>query len=366
MESDFPDETAAAVTVSDLLHEIHGMLASAWPADIWVLGEFSNVRSYPSGHFYMTLKDEDGEVSCVLFKGDAARLRQPPAEGVAVAVRARPELYAKKGQMQLIIREIRIQGQGRLHEEYLRRKEELRRHGWFDEARKQPIPRVPRGIGVVASAEGAVWKDIRTTLAQRFANIPVKLYRAPAQGEGAAAKIGAQIARADADPACEVILVCRGGGSFEDLWAYSEASVVKAIHASATPVIAGIGHDSDESLADHVADLRAATPTAAAVAATAVTRAELLDACAGLRERLGKGARGCVAAQADRLNRQGNELRHAVRETVSDVQMRLDRLEYELDKGVAERLAQAGARLRELGHGLGAAVRRLLDRLRGL
>lgn len=365
METLLPDE-ATAVTVSDLLREIGGMFADAWPGDVWVLGELSNVRRYSSGHFYMTLKDGDGEISCIMFKGDAARLRRDPAEGVAVAVLARPAVYAKRGAMQLTIREIRVQGQGRLHEEYLRRKEELRRHGWFDEARKRPIPRIPHGIGVVASAEGAVWKDVRTTLAQRFASIPIKLFRAPAQGEGAAAKIAAQIARADADDACAVILLCRGGGSFEDLWAYSEAPVVKAIHSCATPVIAGIGHDSDESLADHVADLRAATPTAAAVAATAVTRAELLDACAELRERLGRGARACVAAQAERLDRQSAELRHAARETVGDVQMRLDRLDFELDKSAADRMAAADARLRELRHGLGAAVTRLLDRRRGL
>jgi exodeoxyribonuclease VII large subunit len=236
-----------------------------------------------------------------MFRGRAQFLDFKPAEGQLVEARARVTLYEPRGKYQLVVEELRRAGRGALHEAFEKLKARLSAEGLFDAARKRELPVFPRAIGLVTSPAAAALRDMLTTLARRAPMIPVILYPARVQGEGAGATIAAAIARANARREVDVLVVARGGGSLEDLWAFNEEAVARAIVASGIPVVSGVGHETDFTIADFAADLRAPTPTAAAAAASP-DREALEDAVAALKRRLARDLRRVVETQAQRLD----------------------------------------------------------------
>jgi len=274
------------VSVSDLNRRVRILLENQFET-LWVAGELSNVKKAPAGHWYFCLKDKEASVDCAMWQSRARFLDFRPENGMQVEVRARVTLYEPRGTYQLSIDEMRRAGLGILFERFEKMKAMLEAEGLFEPARKRPIPRFPRRIGLVTSPSAAALRDVLTTLGRRAPMIPVIIYPSQVQGEGAAGQIARAIERANQHARCDVLIVCRGGGSLEDLWAYNEEIVARAIVASAIPVVSGVGHETDFSIADFVADLRAATPTAAAAAASP-DRESLLEMVASARRRLGR------------------------------------------------------------------------------
>jgi exodeoxyribonuclease VII large subunit len=233
---------------------------------LWVRGEISNFVSATSGHWYFSLKDEVAQVRCVMFRHKSQYLDFKPANGMQVEVLALASIYEARGDFQLTLEKMRPAGLGTLFEAFERLKRKLGDEGLFDGERKRELPLMPKQVGIVTSPQAAALRDVLRTLSNRMPNVPVVLYPTPVQGEGAGQKIAAAIRRASERADCDVLIVCRGGGSIEDLWAFNEEVVARAIADSHIPVVSGIGHETDFTIADFVADLRAATPTAAAQA----------------------------------------------------------------------------------------------------
>ena len=255
--------TPAVLTVSALNNAVAQLLERHIPLT-WVSGEISNFTRAASGHWYFTLKDSAAQVRAVMFRGRAQYADFQPREGDKVEVRALVSLYAPRGDYQLSVEAIRRAGVGNLYEAFLRLKTQLTQEGLFDQERKRALPMFPRTVGIVTSPQAAALRDILTALRRRAPHVNVILYPTPVQGEGSGVKIAQAIATAADRIECDVLLVCRGGGSIEDLWAFNEEIVARTIAHSPIPVIAGIGHETDFTIADFAADLRAATPTAAA------------------------------------------------------------------------------------------------------
>jgi exodeoxyribonuclease VII large subunit len=268
-------------TVSRLTVYIRNLIESDIALqDVTVTGEISNLSRPASGHIYFTLKDANSSLKCVMWKTSAARLRLPLQDGMAVEVHGRIGIYEVSGQYQLYADQIKPVGEGALFQEFLRLKAMLEAEGLFDPGRKRPIPELPRKIGIVTSATGAALRDMLNTLRRRLPLVEVILAPAPVQGvEAPPALVNALAALDRQQP--DVILIARGGGSIEDLWAFNDEHVVRAVAASKTPVISGVGHETDFTLCDFAADLRAPTPTAAAELATQIT---LLDLAAYVRD----------------------------------------------------------------------------------
>jgi exodeoxyribonuclease VII large subunit len=263
MADDFPRESAAVLSVSELLRSVREALERRFPL-AWVGGEISNFRPASSGHWYFTLKDETAQVDCVMFRGRAAALDWEPAEGMRVEARSLVTLYEPRGRFQLNVESMRRAGLGPLYERFLKLKAKLEAEGLFDPKFKRPIPQHPKQIGILTSLQAAALRDVLTTLRRRNPSIPVIVYPVPVQGEGAAARIAQMLATANARDECDVLLLVRGGGSIEDLWQFNEEVVARAIRASSIPVVVGVGHETDVTIADFAADRRAPTPTAAA------------------------------------------------------------------------------------------------------
>jgi exodeoxyribonuclease VII large subunit len=251
------------LTVSELNRMARRVLEAQLPL-LWVEGEVSNFMRAASGHWYFSLKDANAQVRCVMFRGRNQFSEFTPANGDHVEIRALPSLYEARGEFQLGAEAIRRAGAGRLYEAFLRLKAKLEAEGLFDPAKKRLLPRSPRCLGVVTSPQGAALHDVLTALRRRMPTLPVIVYPTPVQGAGAGAQIAAAIRTAGARAECDVLLVCRGGGALEDLWAFNDEAVARAIAASPMPVVSGVGHETDFTLADFAADLRAPTPTAAA------------------------------------------------------------------------------------------------------
>ena len=262
------DNALPVLTVSALNQAVARMLERSFPL-AWVSGEISNFTRAASGHWYFTLKDDAAQVRAVMFRGRAQYAGFTPREGDKVEVRALVTLYAPRGDYQLNVEAIRRAGVGNLYEAFLQLKEKLNAEGLFDPQRKRALPIFARTIGIVTSPQAAALRDILTTLRRRAPHVRVILYPTPVQGEGAAQKIAQAIATASDRAECDVLLVCRGGGSIEDLWSFNEELVARAIVACSMPVISGVGHETDFTIADFAADLRAPTPTAAAEMAAA-------------------------------------------------------------------------------------------------
>ena len=310
-----------------------------------VVGEVASCTRAASGHFYFTLKDEQGQLRAAMFRraaetGGGALLR----EGARVEVEGRLDVYTPRGDLQLIAERVRPAGQGSLYEQFLRLKAALAAEGLFDAARKRPLPRYPTSLGVVTSPDAAALRDVATTLRRRVPHLPVRLYPSAVQGAAAPAQLCAALQRAYRDFEAlgvpQVLLLVRGGGSLEDLWAFNDATLVRTIAQAPMPVVCGVGHETDFTLADFVADLRAPTPTAAA------------ELCAPARDEL--------LAQLQQLQRR---LRDAVERRLQERAQRLDRLAQRLG-----RPSQAVARQRQgllaLQHRLQRAVQGWLLRQR--
>jgi exodeoxyribonuclease VII large subunit len=260
--------SSSVLTVSALNQAVARMLERSFPL-AWVSGEISNFTRAASGHWYFTLKDDAAQVRAVMFRGRAQYAGFMPREGDKVEVRALVTLYAPRGDYQLSVEAIRRAGVGNLYEAFLQLKEKLNGEGLFDPLRKRNLPIFPKTIGIITSPQAAALRDILTTLRRRAPHVSVILYPTPVQGEGAAHKIAEAIEIASARNECDVLLVCRGGGSIEDLWSFNEEVVARAIVACPMPVVSGVGHETDFTIADFAADLRAPTPTAAAEMASA-------------------------------------------------------------------------------------------------
>ncbi len=259
----------AALSVSDLTQYLRTLLESDdLLQDVWVQGEISNLSRPSSGHVYFTLKDEYAALRCVIWRAQAQRLRVALQNGLAVEAHGYISLYERDGQYQLYVDALRLAGEGALFQEFLRLKARLEAEGLFEPARKRPIPAFPRRIGLVTSPTGAALQDMLNIIRQRYPLVEVVLAPVSVQGDEAAGEVVRAIADLNRRAQPSVIIVARGGGSLEDLWAFNDERVVRAIAASQAPVITGIGHETDFTLADFAADLRAPTPSAAAMAAT--------------------------------------------------------------------------------------------------
>ncbi len=269
------DKKNRVYTVRELNFSVKQLLENNLPL-LWVRGEISNFTCATSGHWYFSLKDDQAQARCVMFRHKNQYLDWLPKNGVQVEVLALPTLYEARGDFQLNLEQLRPAGLGTLYETFEKLKKKLQDEGLFDAARKRPLPFLPAQIGIITSPQAAALHDVLTTLSRRMPGIPAVLYPVPVQGEGAAQKIAQAIMTANERAECDVLLLCRGGGSIEDLWAFNEETVARAIATSKIPVVSGIGHESDFTIADFAADQRAATPTAAAQL-VAPERQELLQ-----------------------------------------------------------------------------------------
>jgi exodeoxyribonuclease VII large subunit len=311
MKPDFePEERVPAreiLTVSDLNRAVASLLERSVPP-LWVAGEISNFTRAASGHWYFTLKDAAAQVRAVMFRGRAQAVGFVPREGDMVEVRALASLYQPRGDFQLGVELMRRAGAGDLFQRFLQLKEKLRAEGLLDEQRKRILPGLPRRIGVVTSLQAAALRDVLSTLARRAPHIPVVVYPSPVQGVDAPAALIAALGRAARRAECDVLLLVRGGGSIEDLWAFNDEALARAVASSPIPVVCGVGHESDFTIADFVADLRAATPTAAAQAASP-DRRELVERALGLARRLDQGLDRASRTREQRLDTAARLLR---------------------------------------------------------
>lgn len=251
------------LTVTQLTSLIKGVLEENFD-HVWVEGEVSNLAMPSSGHLYFTLKDAGAQLRCVMFRASSRALKFKPRDGLGFIVRGRLSVFDPRGEYQLIVEYIEPRGMGALQLAFVQLKERLAKEGLFDESHKKPIPKLPQRIGIVTSATGAAIHDILNVLDRRFANVEILIRPAKVQGEGAAEDIAAAIREFNRYGDVDVLIVGRGGGSLEDLWAFNEEVLARAIHASKIPVISAVGHEVDFTIADFVADLRAPTPSAAA------------------------------------------------------------------------------------------------------
>lgn len=367
-------------TVSELTTGIRNLLETAY-AEVWVEGEVSNCRLWNTGHLYFTLKDPGAQIKAVMFKSSVRSLKFKPEDGLHAIVRGRLSVYDPKGEYQIVCEQIEPHGLGALQLAFDQLKRRLQAEGLFDVARKRPLPSLPRKIGIVTSLDGAAIRDIIKVLARRYPNAHLVIRPTRVQGEGAAAEVARGLADIAKVPGIDVVIVGRGGGSIEDLWAFNEEAVARAIVASPVPVISAVGHEVDVTIADFAADVRAPTPSAAAE--MVVARKE--DFCAHI-ERLGERVNGSLRSllarlesRVHQLNRRGafsgygarlamrgrhcaettHALRHAARASLSRRTRAYQSLRIQLERfDLRRRLGSVRARLVGVDGALGAAVLR--------
>ncbi len=372
---------ALARAVADLLQARFNPVA--------VRGEVSGFTRASSGHCYFALKDDTGQLRCAMFRRAAGLLDFVPREGDAVELRGRLTVYEPRGDLQLVVETMQRAGQGALFEQFLRLKARLQAEGLFDPARKRPLPALPRGIGLVTSRGAAALHDVLSTLARRVPHIPVLLVPAAVQGAGAPAELSqalqklyllaqsgqapqANLTRNAGAPPIDLILLVRGGGSIEDLWAFNDEPLARTIAASPVPVVSGVGHETDFTIADFVADLRAPTPTAAAELVGA-PQAQWLAELQARAERLQRGLRHRLDAEAQRLDWLNAHLARPS-QAVAAERVRLAQLQQRLQHAQALRLERERARWQTLAARLprsltapqaaeGARLQRLAERL---
>ena len=295
-------------TVSRLNREAKVLLEGSFPP-IWIEGEISNLSRPASGHVYFSLKDAQAQVRCAFFRQHQRLLGIALKDGLHVLARARVSLYEGRGDYQIIIEYLEEAGEGALRRAFDALKRRLLQEGLFDVAHKKPLPRLPRRLGIITSPSGAVLHDILTTLRRRFPGIAVLVYPVPVQGEGAGEKIADAIRIAGKRGDCDALILARGGGSLEDLWAFNEETVARAIYACPIPIVCGVGHETDFTIADMVADARAPTPTAAAEMLSP-DRQEWLAQFARFEARLFTGVQGQLRSHQQHLDWLGARLVH--------------------------------------------------------
>ena len=361
--ADSPDRNI--YSVGRLNAEARALLEGAFPL-IWVEGELSNVSRPASGHLYFTLKDSGAQVRCAMFRGNNRFLMFRPADGLQVLVRANLSLYEARGDYQLIVQSMEEAGDGALQRAFEALKRKLAAEGLFDPARKRDLPALPRCIGVVTSPTGAALRDILSVLRRRFPAIPVLLYPVPVQGTGAGAEIAAAIRSADRRRDCDVLIVARGGGSLEDLWAFNEEPVARAIYDCGIPVVSGVGHEVDFTITDFVADRRAPTPSVAAEMVSP-DQVEWLGQLRALDRELYKHLQRRLQRLDERLGWLDKRLqqRHPGQHLRQRAQ-RLDELDQRLRRALRARMSQPRERLATLEaqlqrHHPGPRLQRLRD-----
>ncbi len=331
-------------SVARLASEVRAVLDGSFPL-LWVRGEISNLAQPASGHIYFTLKDEAAQVRCAMFRAKRLLLAFRPANGQQVLVRARVTLFEPRGDFQLVVEHMEPGGEGALRLELEQLKRRLAAEGLFDESAKRPLPPFPRQLGLITSPSGAAVHDLLTVLRRRFPALPVVIYPAQVQGEGAVASLTAALEIANARAECDLLILARGGGSLEDLNAFNAEELARAIRASAIPVVTGVGHEIDLTIADLAADRRAATPSAAAELA-APSAEHLGQRVAALRARLAHLETAVLGGARQRLR---VAVRHlALVHPAARLQQRgqrLDHLEHRLIAAVSARLRRAASRL---------------------
>lgn len=374
------------LTPSSLNRLVRGLLEDALPM-VWIEGELSNVARPASGHLYFTLKDSGAQVRCAMFKLKSSRLTFKPVDGMQVLVRAKVGLYEPRGEFQLVAESMEPAGEGALRRAFDQLKARLDAEGLFDSSRKRPVPRYARRIGVITSPTGAAIRDVLSVLARRWPLVEVEVLPVPVQGREAPPVITAMLRKAAASGRYDVLLLTRGGGSLEDLWAFNDEALARAVHASEVPVVSAVGHEVDFSIADFVADLRAPTPSAAAellVPDTKAMQRQLRLLCQRLAEvpqrklqTLGQRTDHLLArlnAQRPeaRLRRDRERLQHLHRRLLATWREQGQRRERALEQRHARllaghprhRLDLLASRLAELDPRLRRAIARMLERKR--
>lgn len=321
-------------TVSSLNAEVRLLLENEMGI-VWLVGELSNLSMPVSGHWYFTLKDSRAQVKCAMFRGNNRRVTFKPANGTQILVKARLSLYEPRGDYQLIIESMQPEGDGRLQQQFEQLKMNLAAEGLFAQSLKKPLPEQPKRVGIITSKTGAALHDILNVLQRRDPSLPVVIYPTMVQGEGSAISIAQAIGRANARQECDVLIVGRGGGSLEDLWAFNEEIVARTIAASQIPIISAVGHEVDVTIADFVADMRAPTPSAAA---------ELVS-----RDN---------SHQTQKINQKTQQLTHSVRQYLSDRRRHLTQLQHRLERQHPQlRLNQQSQRLDDASSRLERAMK---------
>ncbi|WP_318452576.1 exodeoxyribonuclease VII large subunit [Photobacterium leiognathi] len=322
-------------TVSSLNAQVRLILENEMGV-VWLIGELSNFSMPVSGHWYFTLKDSRAQVKCAMFKGSNRHVTFKPGNGNQVLVKARLSLYEPRGDYQLIIESMQPEGDGRLQQQFEQLKMSLAAEGLFAQSLKKPLPEQPKRVGIITSKTGAALHDILHVLQRRDPSLPIVIYPTMVQGEGAAISIAQAIGRANARQECDVLIVGRGGGSLEDLWAFNEEIVARTIAASQIPIVSAVGHEVDVTIADFVADVRAPTPSAAAelISRDMTHQTQLLD-----RKR--QQLRHAITAYLSQSLRQTTQLQHRLER--QHPQLRLNLQQQHLDE-ISQRLTQAMVR----------------------
>ena len=358
----FLNENQRVLRVSELTRAINQLLQGSVPL-LWVRGEISNLVKASSGHWYFALKDEQAQVRCVMFRQRNIMQDHVLENGVQVEVLASASLYEARGDFQLTIEQLRPAGLGVLYEQFARLKQKLEQEGLFAVTRKRPLPRFPKRIGIITSIKAAALRDVLSTLKQRLPSVPVVLYPAPVQGGGSAEKIVQAIALANSRAECSVLILCRGGGSIEDLWAFNEEIVARAIAASRIPIVSGIGHETDFTIADFVADERAPTPTAAAQRVVP-DRLSLLQGLRDMSQHLMRPMRNRLRHAMQTLDYLQRRIVHPAEQLQRKV-LQLDQLQQRMQRNfehMSQQQQWRQASLMHRMHGAGSDFHRLQDK----
>lgn len=337
------------LTVSELNRLANQLLTQSFPL-FWIAGEVSNLTRAASGHWYFSLKDAGAQVRCVMFKGRNSYLDWGPKEGDKVEARCTVTLYEARGDFQLTVEFLQRAGLGVLFEAFEKLKTKLQSEGLFDAEFKKHIPAHPKKIGIISSPDAAALRDVLTTLKRRMPSIPVIIYPTPVQGKGAATLIADAIQKANTRAECDVLIICRGGGSIEDLWQFNEEIVARAIAECTIPTISGVGHETDFTICDFVADVRAATPTAAAELATP-SRESLLTALNQVKQQVSRNMQYYLNQRAQNLDYMARRLISPTQQ-IAQQKSHLAQLARRLNAGIAQQLQTKQQNLLRLSQNL--------------
>lgn len=347
--TDMPE--SKILSVSEFTRNVKSVLEYHFPA-VWVSGEISNLATPRSGHWYFTLKDEQSQVRCAMFRHNNQRLNFSPAEGSQVLIKARVSLYEARGDFQLIVETMEDAGVGALQRAYEQLKQTLQAQGLFDQQHKKTLPEFPRCVGIITSSSGAALHDILTVLQRRFPALPVIVYPTQVQGEEAPGQLLHALSMAQQQALCDVLIIGRGGGSIEDLWAFNNEQLARAIYDCAIPVISSVGHETDFTICDFVADVRAATPSAAAELVSP-DQEEWLSWLQGMENQFSKLMQHKLSLLQQQLQWYSKRLKHPGR-YLDEIALRIDDLSARMEQQLGlqlrlrqEKIATLEARLQQ-------------------
>ena len=339
------------LSVSEFVRNVKSVLEYNFPA-VWVAGEISNLAMPRSGHWYFTLKDDQGQVRCAMFRQSNQRLNFRPDEGSQVLVKARVSLYEARGDFQLIVDSMEDAGVGALQRAYEELKNKLQTQGLFDQQHKKPLPEIPRCAGIITSATGAALHDILNVLKRRFPALPIIIYPAQVQGEQAPEQLIHALKQAQQHAECDVLIIGRGGGSIEDLWAFNNEALARAVYQCSIPIISSVGHEIDFTICDFVADVRAATPSAAAELISP-DQIEWSNWLSGIENRLQQLINQQISSYQQQLQWQQKRLKHPGR-ALEEISQRIDDFSTRMEQSIRvqlqfrhEKLLTLGARLEQ-------------------